>query len=82
MGASQPGGLAGSRLREPNANKLASRFDRSFGLSVGNNVRLEVDIQCDEQHTPRIYQVRYMRNRDSGERVVDVMLKFSQAPAR
>ncbi|HEY6120945.1 MAG TPA: trypsin-like serine protease [Pyrinomonadaceae bacterium] len=81
VGAAGPG-LAGTRLREPNASKLASRFDRSFGLSLSNGIRLEVDIECDEKRSPRIYQVRYMRNRDAGERVVDVILKFSQPPAR
>lgn len=84
LGGAQQGGPAASRLGAPGADnlKLARHFDRSLGLSVGNGVRLEVDIQCDERLSPRIYQVRYMRFRDSGERLVDVMLKYSQPPPR
>jgi hypothetical protein len=75
-------GPVASRTAPSGNVKIVSRYDRTVGISLANGARLEVDIQCDEQHTPRIYQVRYLRFREGGERVVDVMLKPSQAPAR
>jgi hypothetical protein len=57
---------------------FATRFDRSLGLDLGKGIRLEVDILCSEQLSPRVYQVRYLRFLASGEKVVDVMLRPSQ----
>ena len=69
-------GVAGSAARDPVL--LSSRIDRSLGLDLGKGIRLEVDILCSEQLSPRVYQVRYLRFLASGEKVVDVMLRPSQ----
>jgi hypothetical protein len=62
--------------------RLSSRIDRSLGLDLGKGIRLEVDILCSEQLSPRVYQVRYLRFLAPGEKVVDVMLRASQPRPR
>ncbi|HXF94709.1 MAG TPA: hypothetical protein VNI61_01280 [Gemmatimonadales bacterium] len=77
-GGARPGEAVTSARVSAGVRLFADRFDRSLGLDLDKGIRLEVDILCDERLSPRVYQIRYLRFRDSGERVVDVMLKGSQ----
>jgi hypothetical protein len=81
-GGARPGEAVTSARVPAGVKLFANRVDRSLGLDLDKGIRLEVDILCDERLSPRVYQVRYLRFLGSGEKVVDVMLKFSQPAPR
>jgi hypothetical protein len=75
------GGGGGSRsdIREPGTLQQRQwRFDTALGISLDQGIRLEVDMMCGEQLSPRVYALRYLRSDAAGQTLADVMLKFSQ----
>lgn len=79
----QRGTATGPLARAPiEAGRVMSQVLQVYTMSLPNDVRLQVFIQCDERVSPMVHRIRYLRTASDGKTLTDVMLRRSQDPPR